>query len=72
VSREDTGSRTPADAARFERWRAKHDDPPADDDEGIYVGRTRYHMGYRVPTHCTCNARSEEPCSYCSWPGDEP
>lgn len=65
---EDAGSRTVEDAARFERWRSKHYDPPADGDPRP---GPRYYMGTRVPTRCTCHSRSEEPCDFCSWPGEE-
>ena len=63
--REDTGSRTPEDAERFERWRARTYDPP-DDDAGMdeYEPRAR-------GRGCRCHSRSEEPYEYCSGPGPD-
>jgi hypothetical protein len=70
---EDTGSRSVSDAAAFERYRARNYDPPEDDGEQLADGppQPRYVRGYRVPTRCTCNARSEEPCDFCAggWEG---
>ena len=40
------------------------------DDEGIdFDGPPNRRLG--EPTRCTCNARSEEPCAWCSRPGPE-
>jgi hypothetical protein len=69
---EDTGSHTVDDAARFERHRARNYDPPEDGEHlGDYPPQPRYVRGYRVPTRCTCHARSESPCDFCAggWEG---
>lgn len=61
---EDTGSRTVADAADYERWRAKGD-PPDEDDELLPRGPRRApRLG------CRCHSRSEEPCDWCSRPAE--
>ena len=56
--REDTGSRTPDDAARYERKRALEDDPLWESlvDEWFRPTKKR---------RCTCNTRSMEPCPSC-------
>ena len=70
VSRpEDTGSRTVADAAAYERWRAKGD-PAPDEDERDY--ETVYRVSPRVLSGCRCHSASEEPCDWCSEPNDPP
>ena len=63
-SPEDTGSRTPRDAEAFERWRARNYDAP-DEDE-----RPTRRRGLRWDG-CRCHSASEEPCDWCSRPGDE-
>jgi hypothetical protein len=67
TDREDRGSNTVEDAARFERHRARNYDPP-EDDGPLEGGPPQPRYGnYAVPTRCTCHARSEEPCAWCSW-----
>jgi hypothetical protein len=66
---EDTGSRAVADAARFEAWRSRNYGPSEERDDT--PPRVRYHQGVRVPTRCTCHARSESPCDFCTWPGED-
>jgi hypothetical protein len=55
---EDTGSRTVADAASYERWRSRGEDHGYEDDA---PRRSRSRAD-----RCRCHSASEEPCDYCT------